>query len=346
MKVLLGMSGGVDSSAAAALLKERGYEVIGATLLLDRNTCAAEKSGESAAEICRLLGIPHVKLELFDKFDKTVKDYFANAYLCGDTPNPCIVCNRFIKFGALLDYADKIGCEFIATGHYAEVEKKGCRYLLKRPSNSNKEQTYVLYRLTQEQLSRVIFPLAGLDKSEIREIAAKYAMPCAQAPDSQDICFVPDGDYAAFIERYTGVSPLSGNFIDSAGEILGRHRGIVHYTVGQRKGLGIAFGEPRYVISKDASSGNVVLGTEEELFSAELTACDVSWIIDEPDGEFRALAKTRYAQREQPALITPLGDGQLKIRFDRPQRAITSGQSAVIYDENGYVLGGGRIMRK
>lgn len=335
------MSGGVDSSAAAALLLERGYEVAGVTLLLNRD---GESAAADAKKVCDMLNIQHRTLELSDVFARDIKDYFVDSYLRGETPNPCIICNRLVKFGAMLEYADALGFDCIATGHYADIEKKGGRYFIKRPANARKEQTYVLYRLTQEQLSRVIFPLSGMDKEEIRAVARKYNMPCASKPDSQDICFVPDGDYAGFIEKYTGKSAAPGNFVDADGNILGRHRGIIRYTIGQRKGLGIAFGEPKYVIAKDAKSGDVVLGDEDALFVKTFAACDANWITEEPQKPFKALVKTRYAQKEQPALITPLENNGIDIVFDVPQRAVTPGQSAVIYDENGYVLGGGIIL--
>lgn len=340
-KVLLGMSGGVDSSAAAAILLEKGYDVTGVTLRLDRN--GADLSS-GAKKVCNLLKIPHITLEFFDDFERDVVDYFANSYRSGETPNPCIVCNRLIKFGALLEYSKNNGYDYISTGHYADIEEKDGRFLIRRPKASRKEQTYVLYRLTQEQLSHVIFPLSTMEKEEIRKIAKKYNMPCASNPDSQDICFIPDGDYAKFIERYTNQKSESGDFVDLQGNVLGKHRGIIHYTIGQRKGLGVSFGEPRYVISKDAQSGNVVLGNEDALFSRELKVYDSNWIIEKPTKPFRAFAKTRYSQKEQPALITPLDNNEIHILFDEPQRAITPGQSAVIYDENDYLLGGGVIL--
>ena len=272
--------------------------------------------------------------------------HFAESYLRGRTPNPCIVCNRYVKFGEMLKIALEQGYDGIATGHYAicEYDESRGRYLLKRPADRSKEQTDVLYSLTQEQLSHVIFPLGGLEKSRVRKIAEKYGLVNADKPDSQDICFVPDGKYTDFIARFSGKTSPEGNFTDISGKILGRHKGIMNYTVGQRKGLVIALGKPAYVVRKDTASDTVVLGDEKDLYTSSLIAEDVNLIsVAEITEPMAVTAKTRYSQREQKAVVYGIGGGRYRVDFDEPQRAVTSGQAVVFYDGD-IVVGGGTIV--
>lgn len=340
-KVMIGMSGGVDSTVAAYLLKTNGYDVTGMTLSLCKEN---ENDSSDAKAVADKIGVAHICGDMTELFSKCVKGDFVKCYKSGGTPNPCIVCNKHIKFGAMLDYALEIGMDYIATGHYARVEKnQNGRYILLKSKDLSKDQTYVLYSLTQKQLSHVLFPLGELSKSEVREIAEKNGFVNAHKHDSQDICFVPDGDYAAFIERYTGESFPKGNFVDLNGNVLGEHNGIIRYTIGQRKGLGIALGKPAFVCAKNVGENTVTLGENSDLFSSVLTAHDVNLItcdsIDEP---MRVLAKVRYNQKEQPATVVSIGEGRIRVEFDEPQRAISKGQSVVLYDGDA-VVGGGII---
>ena len=335
------MSGGVDSAVSAYLLKEKGYDVTGVTLrLCEENKC----DSSDAKAVAERIGVAHTVDDMSDLFSQKVIDDFINSYKRGGTPNPCIVCNKHIKFGAMLDYAINKGMDYIATGHYARIEKAADgRYILRKAADLSKDQTYVLYSLTQKQLSRVIFPLGELSKSEVRSIAEAQGLINAHKRDSQDICFVPDGDYAAFIERYTGESFPCGAFVDSNGNKLGEHKGIIRYTIGQRKGLGIALGEPAFVCAKNAEENTVTLGKNEELFSKTAVAHSVNLITcDSIDAPMRVCAKVRYNQKEQPATAISIGNGRLKVEFDEPQRAICKGQSVVLYDGD-IVVGGGII---
>ena len=345
-KVMLGMSGGVDSAVSAFLLREQGYDVLGVTLrLLERDgVCGSADDAEDARRVAELLGIPHETISLCECFRREVMDRFADCYIKGATPNPCIDCNRYIKFGEMMRLAASRNIDRIATGHYARIEKDANgRYLLKKASDAHKDQTYVLYSLTGEQLSRVVFPLGNYRKDEIRQIAADEKFANAHKRDSQDICFVPDGDYAAFIERHTGKTFAEGDFVDTNGNFLGKHRGLIRYTVGQRKGLGIALGKPAFVCKKDVVANTVTLGENHDLFSSVLTAHDVNLIAcDKIDGSLRVTAKVRYGQAEQPATATMTDEGKLRVEFDEPQRAIASGQSVVLYDGD-VVVGGGII---
>lgn len=354
-KVLVAMSGGVDSSVAAAILSER-YDAVGVTLklftnediALDRSkTCCSLDDVQDARSVAFRLNMEHYVFNFGDRFRQCVINKFNNAYINGDTPNPCIDCNRFIKFDALLKRAELMECDYIATGHYVrrEYDEKSGRYLLKKGKDSHKDQSYVLYGLTQEQLAKTLFPIGELTKEETRAIAAKYNFLNAGKPDSQDICFVPEGDYASFIERDTGRSFEPGNFVDKSGNILGRHSGIIRYTKGQRKGLGIALGEPAYVIDKDIASNTVIIGKNEDLFTTELIANDVNLIsIAQLTEPMKVGAKVRYSQLEKPATIFPLENGNVKVIFDEPQRAVTTGQAVVFYSGD-TVVGGGTICK-
>lgn len=353
-RVIVGMSGGVDSSVAALLLKEQGYDVLGVTLRLfsdddivlsgDKKSCGAS-GAEDAKKVADKLGIRHTVIDLSGSFREKVMGSFARSYLCGETPNPCIECNRYIKFGEMLECARELGYEYAATGHYAvnEYDDDTGRWLLKRPHDRHKEQTYVLYSLTQEQLSRVVFPLGRLDKARVRELADSAGLVNSHKPDSQDICFVPDGKYAGFIKKFTQAEIRKGSFVSLDGKVLGEHRGIINYTVGQRKGLGISLGKPAYVVKKDAESNTVTLGDEKDLYTDSLTAYNVNLIsVERLDAPMRVTAKTRYSQTEVPALVTDIGGGEYRVEFDSPQRAVTSGQAVVFYDGD-IVVGGGTI---
>ena len=352
-KVLIAMSGGVDSSVAAFLMKEQGCQCIGATMQLFHNedigvkrtkTCCSLEDVEDARSVAFHLGIPYYVFNFSDDFKGQVIDRFIAAYERGATPNPCIDCNRYLKFERLYERARILGCDAIVTGHYARIEQENGRWLLKKSLDESKDQSYVLYSLTQEQLAHTRLPLGAMHTSETRRIAEEQGFYNADKPDSQDICFVPDGDYAGFIARFTGHDCSAGDFVDEEGHVLGRHKGIVHYTVGQRKGLGIAADAPLYVKQIDAASNRVVLSGNESLFSRELTANDFNWIAyDVPPRELRASARVRYHQREQAATVTVLGDGRVHLVFDEPQRAITPGQAVVLYDGD-TVLGGGTIL--
>lgn len=344
-KALIAMSGGVDSSAAAAFIKEQGYDCIGATMIL--TDYSDEKDVLDAKTNSEKLGMDHIVFNFVDKFDKTVVSDFIASYEKGYTPNPCIICNKYLKFGALLEEAEKLGCSKLVTGHYAQIEfdEYDNRWKLKRANNKSKDQSYVLWFMSQEQLSKTLFPLGGFsDKDEVRAYAAKKGFVNSSKHDSQDICFVPDGDYAGFIERKTSKTYPTGNFTDKSGKILGRHKGIIHYTIGQRKGLGLSLPAPLYVCQKDPVTNNVILTPEEELFTSELTADNFNWLsIPEPTSKIHVMAKPRYRAKEAPATAEVLEDKKVRIIFDEPQRAITKGQSVVLYDKD-YVLGGGIII--
>lgn len=364
------MSGGVDSSVAAFLTKEQGFDISGVTLRMFGNdligasgdsTCCSTSDVEDAESVCRRLGVPFYVFNFSDKFEKEVVQRFVRAYEEGRTPNPCIDCNRFLKFGSLFQKMQELGYDYIVTGHYARIEQVGgnelssgkclCagievpegRYLLKKALDPKKDQSYVLYSLTQEQLAHVMLPLGGMAKEETRKIAEEQGFLNARKHDSQDICFVPDGDYAGFIGRYTGKEYPDGEFVDEQGTVLGEHKGIIKYTIGQRKGLGLALPAPLYVCRKDMDKNQVVLAPNERLFTSTLTARDFNWIaFVEPSAPFRAAVRVRYSQKESPAEVTPLGGGRVRIDFDDPERAITSGQAAVVYDGD-TVIGGGTI---
>ncbi len=340
-KVLVGMSGGVDSSVAAKILMDAGYTVGGITLDLCETTADCT---DDAKSVCNRMGIEHYSLDLKNAFKKYVISDFITEYKLGNTPNPCIVCNKHIKFGEMLDKATELGFDKIATGHYARIEKKDGRYLLLKAKDLSKDQSYVLYNLTQEKLSKVLFPLGDYTKPEIRSIAEKAGFVNADRPDSQDICFVPDGDYATFIEKTDGFKSQEGDYVDINGDLLGKHKGVINYTIGQRKGLGIALGKPQFVISKDAKLNKVVLGDEEHLFKKTVLINNVNFIpFDELEGEMKVRAKLRYRHEPAEAVIRNRDNGVVEIEFSEPQRAPSSGQAAVLYDGD-IVVGGGTII--
>ena len=353
MKIALAMSGGVDSSVAAYLLS-RDNECIGCTMKLYDNgdigetaekTCCSLSDVEDAKSVACRLGIPYYVFNYREEFKKEVIDRFIKSYLSGETPNPCIDCNKYMKFGRLYERAKVLGCDHIATGHYAVIEKSGDRYLLKKGLDETKDQSYVLYQMTPAELEHTLFPLGGLSKKEVRQIAEENGFLNARKKDSQDICFVPDGDYAGFIERSAGICPKAGDYLDINGTVLGKHKGQLHYTIGQRKGLGIALGKPQFVLSKDAKTNTVVLGDEENLFYKNIVVKNVNFIpFDNLSGDIRIFAKLRYRHKEQPAVLHPLSNDEVLVEFDTPQRAPAPGQSAVFYD--GDIVVGGGIIKK
>lgn len=348
-RICLAMSGGVDSAAAAILLQRAGYEVSAVTLRLHRSAerpgiCGAGDDIEMARAVAGSLGIPHTELELCQLFRDTVMANFVSEYVRGRTPNPCVDCNREIKFGALLDWALDQGADAMATGHYARVgyDEAAGRYLLLRGRDRRKDQSYFLFQLTQHQLAHLLLPVGEFEKADIRAMAESRGLANAQKPDSQDICFVPDGDYAAFLENQ-GVALQPGNFVDETGRVLGPHQGLERYTMGQRKGLGISLGAPAYVLRKDVDTGDVVLGGNDALFTRELTAEKCNWIsVPELSETMTVTAKTRYSQREAAAVISPLPDGRVRAEFAEAQRAVTPGQAVVFY--NGETVVGGGII--
>ena len=346
-KTLVAMSGGVDSAVCALLEKNSGQECVGITMdLQDRdkkNSCCTSEDVIDAKKICDLLSMQHTVTNLSDFFRDKVISYFVDSYINGETPNPCVMCNKQLKFGKLLEIATELGCDTLATGHYARIKYDGNRHLLMRAACPEKDQTYVLWMLTENELSRVHFPLGEYSKDEVRSIAESHGFSNARKKDSQDICFIPDGDYASYIERFCGHSFPYGNFIDIDGNILGQHSGIIKYTTGQRKGLGIALGKPMYVLSKDAERNTVTLSSNEQLFSDSLTASRINLIaVDNIFTPKKYQVKVRYNHKPCDATVTQTDNDTLTVVFDTPQRAITKGQSLVIYDGD-IVIGGGII---
>lgn len=352
-KAIIAMSGGVDSSVAAFLLKDMGCDCIGATMKLYDNedinisnekTCCSLDDIEDARAVARRLSMPYYVFNFKDEFKEKVIDKFVQTYENGGTPNPCIDCNRYLKFKKLFQRMKELEFDYVVTGHYAQVVEENGWYYLKKGVDATKDQSYVLYSLTQEQLSHILFPLGKYTKEQIREIAQQNNFINAGKKDSQDICFVPDGDYAKFIENYLGKSYPKGSFVDKNGKVLGEHQGIIRYTNGQRKGLGVAFGKPMYVCDKDIINNTVTLCTNDELFSKELVANDFNWLIPNVDNEIKCFARVRYNMKEQAATAYLSDDGTVKIVFDEPQRAITKGQAVVLYDKD-TVIGGGTIIK-
>ena len=342
-KALIAMSGGVDSSVAALLMKKAGYECVGAMMHLWGG--ADEQDEKDAASVAARLGIPFYVFDLQSKFKEKVIDKFIKTYESGATPNPCLDCNCFLKFGALYEKARELGCDYISTGHYVvcEQDKNSGRYLIKKAADPGKDQSYVLYSLSQEILSSCIFPLGGYTKSQIRKLAEENGFVNSEKKESQDICFVPDGDYAAFIERETGRVYPPGDFVTVNGEKVGAHRGIIRYTIGQRKGLGVSYRAPLYVCAKDIKNNRVILTEGAELFSREVTAKDINLIsVAEIKGEMRVSARTRYNMKEQPATAYQTDENTIKVVFDAPQRAVAPGQALVLYSGD-TLVGGGTI---
>jgi tRNA-specific 2-thiouridylase len=353
--VCVGMSGGVDSSVAAYLLKQQGYNVIGVTMQIwqDEDTeqvsenggCCGLSAVDDARRVAHQIDIPYYVMNFKDDFKKNVIDYFVDEYKHGRTPNPCIACNRYVKWEALLKRCMDIGADYIATGHYARVIKlPNGRYTLRVAKGIVKDQTYALYNLTQEQLSRTLMPVGEYSKDQIRQIAEDVGLQVAHKPDSQDICFVPDGDYAGYLEREAGLEAKPGNFVDEAGNVLGTHKGIIHYTIGQRKGLGLAMGHPVFVADIRPETNEVVITDNEALFTTRLVADRVNFMsIDMLEGDMKVTAKIRYAHKGTNATIRMIGDDLVEVVFDEPVRAITKGQAVVFY-ENDYIVGGGTII--
>ena len=350
MKALIGMSGGVDSSVAAWLSQQAGFDCIGATMRLYANQaeepesiCCSLDDVEDARSVAHRLGMPFYVFNFSQDFREKVMDSFVDAYEKGLTPNPCIECNRHLKFERFLHRAQELGCQYIVTGHYARICEEGNRFLLKKAVDTAKDQTYFLYTLTQDQLAHTRFPLGSLTKAEVRAIAEEKGFINAKKHDSQDICFVPDGDYMAFMERYTGKQYAPGNYLDLNGGIVGQHKGAVGYTLGQRKGLGIALGAPVYVCGKDMQNNTVTVGPNEALFHHSLRASGCNWFpFDTLKEPIQCKAKTRSRMMEQPATVYPEENGTIRVEFREPQRAITPGQAVVLYDGDS-VIGGGTI---
>lgn len=352
-RVLLGMSGGVDSSVAAILLKEAGYEVIGATMKLWESDdeyieggCCNMNSTIDAKRVCDALDIPHYVLNFQEEFNKCVIQDFISEYKKCRTPNPCIECNKYLKFGAMYEMAKKLNCDYIATGHYAKTEysPEYKRYVLKKSNAGNKDQSYVLYNLPKELAGKILFPLGDFKcKDEIRKIAEEHNLLVAKKPDSEDICFIPDGDYKKFLEENSNLKEKPGNIVTESGKVLGKHSGLYKYTIGQRKGLGIANPVPLFVKGFNIEKNELIVGEEKEIFSKETVANEINLIlIDEITKPIQVMAKIRYSAKEAKATIYPIEEDKIKVEFEEPQRAITPGQSAVFYVGD-IVLGGGKI---
>ena len=345
-KVLLGMSGGVDSSVSAIILKKQGYEVIGLTMIL----CGEENSSaiEDARRVCEKLNIEHHVADLRNEFKKNVIDNFICSYMQAKTPNPCVECNKYMKFNEFYKIAQDLGCDYIATGHYAKIEysEKYKQYVLTKSNSDRKDQTYFLYGINKEILPQILFPLAEFgDKTEIRKIAEEYDLNVAKKKDSQEICFIPNNDYISFLKDTNNIKERKGKIVSRSGEILGEHNGLINYTIGQRKGLGIAYKEPLYVLKLDSNKNQVIVGTEKELYSIELEANELNFLVDiELMKPMEIKAKIRYRAKEADCVLE-VKDTIAKVIFKEPQRAITPGQSVVFYKDD-VVIGGGKIIKK
>jgi tRNA-specific 2-thiouridylase len=349
-KVVIAMSGGVDSSVTAALLKEQGYDVVGMMMRLwsepgkeDSNRCCTPDAMGQARRVAAKLDIPFYVVDAKDVFQNTVVQYFLDGYARGETPNPCLICNRQIRWTFLLDHALALGADFMATGHYVRIQRTENSYQLLRAVDRNKDQAYVLHVLTQDKLKHALFPVGDFTKPEIRQIAEKYGLPTASRKDSQDLCFLAGEDYRSFLRRNATAMLIPGAIVTRDGQTIGEHNGLANYTIGQRKGLGVASPVPLYVLGKNAITNTLVVGTQDELGSRELTARDVNWVSGEAPGEpLRAEVKIRYTSKEAWALVSPLDDGGARVQFDSPQRDITAGQAAVFF-QGDQMLGGGII---
>ena len=354
-KVVVGMSGGVDSSVAACLLKEQGYEVIGVTMQIwqDESHEEIEKKGgccglsavDDARRVAAMLDIPYYVMNFKSEFKRDVIDYFVREYLAGRTPNPCIACNRYVKWESLLTRSIQIGADYIATGHYARIcELPNGRYAIRNSVTAKKDQTYALYNLTQEQLKRTLMPIGDYTKEQVRKIAEDIGLMVAGKPDSMEICFVPDNDYASFIEKETGVTSVPGDFVDVDGNVIGKHKGVIHYTVGQRKGLGIALGKPAFVVAIRPEQNQVVIGEDRDVYTERLYANNLNFMsvgnITEP---VHVKAKIRYSHEGAYCTVRKIDSDTIECIFDQPVRAVTPGQAVVLYDGE-YVLGGGTII--
>ncbi|MDO4601575.1 MAG: tRNA 2-thiouridine(34) synthase MnmA [Eubacteriales bacterium] len=343
-KIIVGLSGGVDSSVTAYLLKEQGYDVIGVTMVNFRDGNAGEKIAGDAKKVADFLGIPHYVVDFCSQFKETVIDYFTKEYFSGRTPNPCVVCNRYIKWKAMMEQGEKLGAKYIATGHYAQItELPNGRFSLKCSVTTAKDQTYALYGLTQDQLSHTVMPLGAYTKDQIREIAGKIGLPVAEKPDSMEICFIPDQDYAGYIEKTTGIHVPKGNYVNQNGEIIGQHQGIIHYTIGQRKGLNLAMGRPVFVTEIRPETNEVVIGENEDVFAKALRCSQLNAMaVPAFESGMEVFAKIRYNHKGAPAVIKSVEEDSLLLEFEEPQRAVTPGQAVVFYRDD-YVLGGGII---
>lgn len=347
-RVLLGMSGGVDSSVSAILLKEQGYDVIGMTLELYGGTCCNTDAVIGAKAICNSIGIPHFTYNLKEEFKCNVINNFIEEYSNQRTPNPCIECNRHMKFGAMYEKAQEMGCDYIATGHYAKMEYSDNygQFVLKKAKNLQKDQSYVLYSMPRNLLGKVLFPLGDFNsKEDVRNIAKQYSLEVASKPDSEDICFIPDGNYKRFLEDNSDIKPMIGNIVNRRGEILGKHNGLYNYTIGQRKGLGISYKAPLFVLGFNKAKNELIVGEEQELYRKEMKVDDVNLLLmDSIDKPIDVTVKIRYSSKPAEAIINQTEEGNIQVIFKDPQRGITPGQSAVFYTDD-VVIGGGKILQ-